>query len=96
MNIRFIFVAIALLCILALMWIILPMMERTTEQDPYSVKCPAGTYATDGGCMQLTSCANDSDCWYLEKDTLPPRVGKCVQGMCHAYCGSGRLFECVN
>jgi hypothetical protein len=95
-NIRFIFITIALLCILALMWIILPMLEQKAMKDPYSAACPAGRYSVEGECVPLTSCKTDDDCWYLEKGTLPPRVGKCVDNMCHAYCGSGRVFECVN
>ncbi|MCI0527916.1 MAG: hypothetical protein L0Y56_10815, partial [Nitrospira sp.] len=75
-NIRFIFITIALLCILALMWLILPMLEQKAMKDPYSAACPAGRYSVEEECVPLTSCKNDGDCWYLEKGTLPPRSGR--------------------
>lgn len=96
METRFIFITIALLCVLALMWLVLPMLEQKAAADPYSVSCPEGRYMVDDACIPLTSCSSDDDCWYLARDTLPPRYGRCEAGMCHAYCGSGRVFECVN
>jgi hypothetical protein len=96
MDTRFLAVAGGLLALLIAAWVALPMLEQSTMKDPYSAACPGGMYLVEDKCVQLSSCTTDDDCWYLEKETLPPRVGKCVDSLCRAFCGSGRVFECVN
>jgi hypothetical protein len=74
--------------------------EKTTyKRDTWSLNCPEGAYSVvsdeDGYvCSPLRSCVDDDDCVYLQLDKVPPRVGKCVENKCKAYCGSGDPWEC--
>lgn len=73
--------------------------ETTFVRDKWSEDCPNGTYYVlddEEGfrCSPLRTCMDDADCVYLKYDKIPPRVGKCVEHKCKAYCGSGKQLEC--
>lgn len=95
MDTKFLMIAGLLLAALFGVWLLLPMLEPKM-QDPYSIDCRSGMRGTDQGCVPLVDCSGDLECRYLEKDTLPPRYGRCENGRCRTYCGSGRIMECVN
>jgi|WetSurMetagenome_2_1015567.scaffolds.fasta_scaffold07499_6 hypothetical protein len=73
--------------------------KTSFKRDKWSETCPDGSYSVlddDEGyvCAPLRTCIEDADCKYLELNKVPPRVGKCVERKCKAYCGSGTEWEC--
>jgi len=73
--------------------------KTTFKRDTWSENCPNATYSVAEDmegyvCTPLKTCAGDADCKYLDLNKVPPRVGKCVNQKCKAYCGSGTEWEC--
>jgi hypothetical protein len=73
--------------------------KTSFKRDTWSETCPEGSYSVmddDEGyvCAPLRTCIEDADCKYLELNKMPPRVGRCVDKKCKAYCGSGTEWEC--
>ena len=79
--------------------------ETDANKDIWSLGCKSNTYGIyestnplanneSHTCQSLNQCKTDQDCKYLEIDSLPPRIGQCINNQCKAICGSGRIWEC--
>ena len=68
------------------------------QRDYWSTNCSEGTYLVVGkngsSCEPKANCSLDSECSYLDRGDLPPRMGYCVNSTCKVYCGSGNVWEC--